>query len=394
MPTSLVGLSVFASGTSETDAERSALKLVVQELAGVLEKTHALTLRLLSWPDSFRPAVSSDPQAAINEQLPNYDIYIGIIGSRFGSPTPRSGSGTQEEFEEALSRYRKDSSTVRLLFYFLRTAQDPFTIDHTQLGLVKDFRASLGPQGVFFKDVADTSTFVSTVRSDLQHLVIDEWRATAWSTKQTSAVTQLKVVTSDPSPPTNEESDDEEFGLIELSEERFDLLDSLEKIVTVLTGEIEKMTAGINAGTSDLVAINADLHLNPRAKAAKFKTASDEAAEHLEKFAASFSTHMPRYKELAAKLFTCFERVRQAQLEFGHEPSEEEKSSTERMLLSLEGSFESTADLQAQIAAAPALTKRFRFARKKAAQALGEFVAASQLMLMEGRKYSGRPQSH
>lgn len=334
--------------------------------------------------------MSSDPQSAINEQLPSYDIYIGIIGSRFGSPTPRSGSGTQEEFEEALNRYKQDSSSIRLLFYFLRTAQDPFTIDHEQLGLVKSFRASLGSHGILFKDVADISAFVGTVRSDLQHLVIDEWKSIAWSSKQARVGSPLQVAVQETASPLQLESDEEELGLIELSVERVELLESLSSILTILTGEVEKMGSSIVARTSDLISLNADLHLNPKTKAARFIAAGDEAAEDLEKFAASFSTHIPRYKELSAKLFTCFNRLRQVQREFGQEFSEEERHSTEQMLHSIQGASQGTADLQAQIAATPALTKKFRLARKKASQTLGEFVAASQLMLIEGNKYSGK----
>src|SRR6266851_8780886 len=103
MANRLTRLTVFVSGTSETEAEKAALKRVLEEINGVLEKTHGVTLRLVDWPDTMRPGVNTDPQSEINRQLDSdYDIYVGLLGSRFGTPTPRATSGTEEEFQQAL----------------------------------------------------------------------------------------------------------------------------------------------------------------------------------------------------------------------------------------------------------------------------------------------------
>lgn len=78
MAKQLTRLTVFVSGTSEIDAEKAALGGVIQDVAAVLEKTNGVTLRLLAWPDSFRPGVGCDPQRVINGQINDeYDIYIG-----------------------------------------------------------------------------------------------------------------------------------------------------------------------------------------------------------------------------------------------------------------------------------------------------------------------------
>src|ERR1700676_3423515 len=123
----LTSLTIFISGSSETEAEKAALRTVLADLSDVLEKTHGITLRLIGWPDSIRPGVAADPQSVINQQVNDqYDVYVGVLGSRFGQSTPRAGSGTEEEFRQALVRFRSDTTAVRVLFYFKRTAQDPF----------------------------------------------------------------------------------------------------------------------------------------------------------------------------------------------------------------------------------------------------------------------------
>lgn len=161
----LTGLTVFVSGTAETEAEKAALKRVLEEINGVLEKTHGVTLRLVGWPDSMRPGVNTDPQNEINRQLDSdYDLYIGLLGSRFGTPTPRATSGTEEEFQQALSLFQQNTRSVRLLFYFKRAAQDPFAIDLQQLQSVRAFRDGLPGQGVLYRDFKDTPEFIEVVR--------------------------------------------------------------------------------------------------------------------------------------------------------------------------------------------------------------------------------------
>ena len=54
------------------------------------------------------PGFDTDPQALINKSLPEYDIFLGILWHTFGTPTPRAGSGTFEEFTAAKARYDED----------------------------------------------------------------------------------------------------------------------------------------------------------------------------------------------------------------------------------------------------------------------------------------------
>src|SRR5438105_13959630 len=115
MAKQLTSLTIFVSGPSDSEAEKAALRAVVGEISQALEKTHHMTLRLIGWPESIRPGVDSDPQSVINRQVGSeFDIYIGILGARFGQPTPRAGSGTEEEFTNALERFRQNTSSVRV----------------------------------------------------------------------------------------------------------------------------------------------------------------------------------------------------------------------------------------------------------------------------------------
>ena len=57
----------------------------------------------LKWENNVRPTIANkDGQSIIFEQIGNeHQIFIGIMNKKFGSPTPRAGSGTEEEFNAA-----------------------------------------------------------------------------------------------------------------------------------------------------------------------------------------------------------------------------------------------------------------------------------------------------
>ena len=177
MPRRLIQLTLFASSTSEAAAEVSALRKVIEGLNKLLERSQAITLRMLAWPDDIRPGVNTDAQSEIDRQVAGYDIYLGLLGTRFGTPTSRGESGTQEEFETAISRFSSDPTSVRLLFYFKKSlvGMDPYELDVEGLKKVKDFRDDLKARGVIYCDFDDTEEFVDLVKKHVFDLIVDEW---------------------------------------------------------------------------------------------------------------------------------------------------------------------------------------------------------------------------
>ena len=59
------------------------------------------SLEAVRWESHCNPGVGSNVQSVINEQIGPTDIYVGIMWKRFGTPTGRAGSGTEEEFKAA-----------------------------------------------------------------------------------------------------------------------------------------------------------------------------------------------------------------------------------------------------------------------------------------------------
>jgi hypothetical protein len=113
---------------------------MILELNKSWSKSLGVTFWLVRWETDTYPGTGADPQSIINSQIGDtYDVFIGIIWSRFGTPTPRAPSGTAEEFHRAVSRIKDGAPDV--MIYFKDAPINPSRIDLKQLE--KSLRAHL-----------------------------------------------------------------------------------------------------------------------------------------------------------------------------------------------------------------------------------------------------------
>lgn len=168
MPRDTVVLQVFVASPSDVLDERALLETVVAQLNQVWSTSLGITFEILKWETHVRPSFSSDPQAAINEQIdPDYDVFIGVFWGRIGTPTPRASSGTLEEFDRAYSRFKQSNNSPEIMLYFKDAPISPSKIDISQLQSVQDFRKSLSDKGGLYSVFEDQAGFESSLRAHL-----------------------------------------------------------------------------------------------------------------------------------------------------------------------------------------------------------------------------------
>lgn len=168
-------LRVFVASPSDVTRERDAMLGVVNELNRTLDAlipAAGIRLDLVRWETHTYPGLGR-PQELINEQTGTYDIFVGVMWKRFGAPTGRAESGTQEEFEIALTRSQRHGSP-RICFYFSKAAiSPPRTADEIdQLQKVAAFRSRLMTLGLI-SEYDDSSEFGAIVRPHLTMIVGD-----------------------------------------------------------------------------------------------------------------------------------------------------------------------------------------------------------------------------
>lgn len=150
MPTSTTTVRIFVASPADLSMERALVSDVVEELNRTTGNSRGFRLELVKWETHVHPEMGR-PQGLINQQIGRYDIFVGIIWKRFGSPTGRAESGTEEEFRLAYDSWVRTQSP-KVLFYFCQAA---YTVssehDLEQLRKVLSFRQELQTKGLFWE---------------------------------------------------------------------------------------------------------------------------------------------------------------------------------------------------------------------------------------------------
>jgi len=169
-------LTVFVASPSDVVKERDQVVSVIEELNTLFRKQLGLRLEVLRWETDAVPGMGSDPQTLVNESIgDDYDMFVGILWARFGSPTPRAGSGTEEEFNRAYQRFIENPKAVRIMLYFKEAPISPSIIDVDQLRAVLAFRERVGEHGLY-ATFSDENEFSTLLRLHLGK-VVQEWES-------------------------------------------------------------------------------------------------------------------------------------------------------------------------------------------------------------------------
>lgn len=138
---------IFVASPGDVKVEREQLPQVVDELNRTISSIvpdRRVHLDLVLWETDVTPGIGRDPQDVVNRQLGQYDIFVGIMWKRMGTPTAVARSGTEEEYRRAVERWQQNNS-LEVMFYF---CQEPFPPPRSreevdQLGMVVDFRSEI-----------------------------------------------------------------------------------------------------------------------------------------------------------------------------------------------------------------------------------------------------------
>lgn len=101
------------------------------------------------WKTHSYPQFGSSPQEILNEQfVKDCDLAIAIFGTRFGTPTDRYYSGTEEEIEDMVN------SGKQVFVYFLNRKINPSEIDLEQYNRVQIYKKECQKKGLY-SEVSD-----------------------------------------------------------------------------------------------------------------------------------------------------------------------------------------------------------------------------------------------
>ncbi len=168
-------LKIFVASPNDVTEEREALARLIRDINDVLAflaPASRLTLELVRYETHTSPDIGS-PQEVINRQIaPDYDIFVGVMWRRTGTPTATEASGTIEEFRRAYER-RKHGHLPRIMFYFCdQPIAIPDAAELEQLAGVIKFREELSKLGLTGAYPSHTD-FAEYVRGGLLRAIRD-----------------------------------------------------------------------------------------------------------------------------------------------------------------------------------------------------------------------------
>jgi hypothetical protein len=107
-------IKVFISSPNDLVVEREICKRIINELNMVLPREYGAWFEPFFWEEQTRVIGMGYAQGRIDSPA-DYDLFIGMFGRRYGTPTgdidPETGekymSGTEQEFKEAYRAWKK-----------------------------------------------------------------------------------------------------------------------------------------------------------------------------------------------------------------------------------------------------------------------------------------------
>ncbi len=136
----------FVASPGDVKVERAQLERVVREInqtVAAIAPERRIALELVRWETNVAPGLARDAQDVVTRQIGTYEIFIGMMWKRFGTPTAVADSGTEEEFRQAYATWEQDER-LQVLFYFCQApSPPPATIENMPSGDTRTRRMTL-----------------------------------------------------------------------------------------------------------------------------------------------------------------------------------------------------------------------------------------------------------
>lgn len=360
-------LTIFLASPGDVADERNRLLETVTEWNRAWARNLGVRLEVARWEDDAYPGIGVDAQDVINRQLPqDYDLFIGIMWSRFGTPTGRAGSGTAEEFCRALQRFRSTPEDVTLFFYFKDTPVPPSKLDPTQLMKIQDFKATLKSEGVFHWEFVDTDQFEKLI---LLHITrhVQEWR-------HREPRTNLSISSADAPVPEPakvnihaKSVDDDDEGLLDLIEVFEERIGEVTTIIIRLNDAQSDLTVTTSQGTADLRSLAA----SPEGASAKHaRRLIARVAEEMLQFTARTEAEIPLFRAAMNSAMTALTKAATLSVDFDSAQTASARNAAITLLSSLPPAREAMTAFKATTLALPRITKELNQAKRKQGAAL------------------------
>jgi hypothetical protein len=142
VPQTITLFRVFVAAPSDVTEELVVIAGLVRDWNLQHGQQLKVRVELVNWRTHTRPATGKRPQALVNKRaFDACDLVIAVFWSRFGTPTGRAASGTEEEIRRGI-RLRKPV----LVYFSDRSAPGQKPVEHSR---IEKFKRRFGQKALF-----------------------------------------------------------------------------------------------------------------------------------------------------------------------------------------------------------------------------------------------------
>lgn len=193
MTETVTKIRLFVASPGDVHRERDSIAGVVEELNNTIGRNLGFVIDLVKWETHCHPAMGR-PQEVINVQIGAYDIFLGMMWRRFGTPTGKAESGTQEEFNLAYEEWQRDNK-LNICFYFSEAKYRLNSVIETdQAAKVLAFKEDLQTKGLVWL-YPNAASFPDVLRPHLTTILFEMFQGkTATSPAKPGVIEKLKEI--------------------------------------------------------------------------------------------------------------------------------------------------------------------------------------------------------
>jgi len=365
MPKSVTLLKAFLASPSDVNAERDIVAKVLTELNREWSEALSLHVELVRWETHAFPAFGLGPQNVISKETEGkYEIFIGLLWSKFGTATSTESSGTLEEFKRAYAQFQEDNNSISLMFYFKNQPLPLNQLDIEQLKQVIDFRKSIGDLGGLYWEFDSSETFESLIRIHLTKVVRQ------WSNRITSGLVSFTKLSDSAGAQSaraaRSQLQTEELGYLDYIE----MINTASVSLTEIVGRMSAATQEIGVEISNLAQAAEKIVKSP--SIAEARLLSDKAAMALSIYAERINPEIPQFSQTHSELLKLVSEAAALSGEFG--TAQDQNEATLNQVKEMQQSLKSTQNqmkvFEQTVSRLPGMTVKMRKAKRAASEAL------------------------
>jgi len=356
-------INLFISCPGDIKDEINSIELIVKEFNKTVGKFNHFNIQIVHWNEDTYTELGSDGQEIINNQI-KYDILVGILWMKLGTPTQRDKSGTVEEINRAIENPEKE----QLIYFKTETPNNLNCINTSDLDDIMLFKEELSKK-LLYKEFESVDKFDTLFRLNLSNLIkdkfIDKQKPIKSSTEIILPKKEVKyqnIVSLIDEIENSTKDELEGIDIFDTNEQAFECFQKTTLISETITSYIEKLTINFNKGIEEINQINNIKDI--RLKFSNGKKIINRLSKKLDEFNDEINSELPNFSEALKEVGKTTSDILLTSKSYSDDDEYDIESNTITFRDSMEGAMNATAGMLKEIMNWPPINLKYNTSRR------------------------------